>query len=477
MIAVRHAIPSCAALAGVLIATLAVGCRTGGGDALPAPPTASLRSEIFLGTALSGPIAGPQFAPEGVTTRPATAPAAPLAIDVSGYVANVRFHGATQSLGSRATLVVSSEEERPWQATPRQLADVRIISGTGASNLAGALAEAPAGVVTPLGRISSVVQPGLTALVTLDRGAELGPVLVHVTPRAGESGEQLLEIAVASEAPGRGREIVLTEWPADLDGDGTIVLRIPPAAGRTSRRDTFLVLTTRRADPDGGDAEGMRAAQAVLSGEAGPATRPVGMALPGSSDVAFSGAIAALQTPGTRRAALAFIARETQASLTEEVALSADDELLETLAARLADRWSAGHPTPTALAFELERETLTALAEMEDAGTLPPEMRTLLVLHAGEAGRRAASLEEALGSARSLEDLRSHLAAENAIYLEDNDPAARVRAFEWLAARGMAPHGYDPLAPAESRRAALEAALSEDATSAQTQPAGAAEKD
>src|SRR5690606_39767088 len=111
------------------------------------------------------------------------------------------------------------------------------------------------------------------------------------------------------------------------------------------------------------------------------------------------------------------------------------------------------------------------------AGTLPPEMRTLLVLHAGEAGRRAASLEEALSAARSLEDLRSHLAAENAIYLEDNDPAARVRAFEWLSARGLAPSGYDPLAPAESRSAALEAAPSEGAPSAQTRPAGATEEE
>jgi hypothetical protein len=100
-------------------------------------------------------------------------------------------------------------------------------------------------------------------------------------------------------------------------------------------------------------------------------------------------------------------------------------------------------------------------------------MRTLLTLHAGEAGRRAASLEEVLGAARTLSGLRARLAAENAIYLEDNDPAARVRAYEWLAARNLAPAGYDPLAPVEARRAALEAAMSPNAAQPQTRPSPA----
>ena len=45
------------------------------------------------------------------------------------------------------------------------------------------------------------------------------------------------------------------------------------------------------------------------------------------------------------------------------------------------------------------------------------------------------------------------------MYLEDSSPSARVRAYDWLAARGRAPQGYEPLGPARERRRALDAAL------------------
>ena len=46
---------------------------------------------------------------------------------------------------------------------------------------------------------------------------------------------------------------------------------------------------------------------------------------------------------------------------------------------------------------------------------------------------------------------------ENRIYLEDNSPASRVRAYDWLKARGAAPKGFDPLANPRDRREALAA--------------------
>jgi hypothetical protein len=437
-----------------------------------AAPELALHSEVYLGTPLSGPTTRPTPA---ITTAPTTAAAtsaAPLAVDVNWYFAAIRFSGESQSLGSRASLVVASDEVRPWQATPRQLADVRVISGESALTLAEALASAPATAAAPVEQQTGVLKNGLTALFRLDRGPEAGALLVFLTPTDPdpESGNPRLELAVASETP-EGRETVLTAWPTDLGGPGKLVLRFPggPAEGRSPSADLFLVLGVRRADVDGRDAELAAAAEAVLSGTAHPTTQAAGIGLPGSSEVAFSGAVHALAVPEARRAALAFLAREMQASLTEEVALSAEDELLGSLCDRLSERWQPGHPAAPAMAFELESETLTVLAELEDAGSLPPGMRTLLTLHAGEAGRRAASLEEVLGAARTLSGLRARLAAENAIYLEDNDPAARVRAYEWLAARNLAPAGYDPLAPVEARRAALEAAMSATAQP-QTRP-------
>ena len=77
-------------------------------------------------------------------------------------------------------------------------------------------------------------------------------------------------------------------------------------------------------------------------------------------------------------------------------------------------------------------------------------------------------MAEVLKGAGSAADLRTRLLAENFIQLEDSSPAARVRACDWLAARGIAPAGYDPLGPPKARREALERAL----TAAATKPGG-----
>lgn len=58
-------------------------------------------------------------------------------------------------------------------------------------------------------------------------------------------------------------------------------------------------------------------------------------------------------------------------------------------------------------------------------------------------------------------DLRQRLLLENSIYLEDISPAARARAFDWLAVQGQAPQGYDPLASLAERRRVLNQILQE----------------
>jgi hypothetical protein len=64
-----------------------------------------------------------------------------------------------------------------------------------------------------------------------------------------------------------------------------------------------------------------------------------------------------------------------------------------------------------------------------------------------------------LRAANSRASLDARLVSENLIYLEDSSPSARVRANDWLAARGRAPAGFDPLGPPRQRREALERAL------------------
>jgi hypothetical protein len=54
--------------------------------------------------------------------------------------------------------------------------------------------------------------------------------------------------------------------------------------------------------------------------------------------------------------------------------------------------------------------------------------------------------------------LAKKLTAENRILLEDASPASRLRAYDWLAVRGLAPAGFDPFGSLAERRAALLAA-------------------
>ena len=85
----------------------------------------------------------------------------------------------------------------------------------------------------------------------------------------------------------------------------------------------------------------------------------------------------------------------------------------------------------------------------------PGDALRLMLRKAGEVGRWPDLLTDAVAESDGVRELRERLVRENRIFLEDAVPATRVRAYDWLAARGLAPEGFDPLASAEERRAAL----------------------
>ncbi len=78
-----------------------------------------------------------------------------------------------------------------------------------------------------------------------------------------------------------------------------------------------------------------------------------------------------------------------------------------------------------------------------------------MLRHAGELGHYPGLLNDVLIDSTNQGELTASLVRENRLFLEDRNPAARVRAFDWLEAREAAPAGYDPLAPRDERRAAL----------------------
>jgi hypothetical protein len=140
--------------------------------------------------------------------------------------------------------------------------------------------------------------------------------------------------------------------------------------------------------------------------------------------------------------------------------LAANDTVLSDLAGAVS-RAVAAAPAAVdrpSVGWILERTTLQMLMQIQSGGKMPPELAAILAERAGQAGRNTGTLQEVLSNATSRQDMENRLAAENYIFLEDSSPAARVRAFDWLAAGHLAPPGYKPLAPAKERRAALEKA-------------------
>jgi hypothetical protein len=163
-----------------------------------------------------------------------------------------------------------------------------------------------------------------------------------------------------------------------------------------------------------------------------------------------------------RRAALLLLAASSGAELCGDVALVADDATLAAcIDAILAD---GVRPGSDASAWALERRAALFLAARAAEEPLAPELEAAVLRRVGELGRSPAALADVTERSSDLEDFRVRVADDNRVLLEDSNPGARVRAYDWLAARGLAPPGFDPLGTPAERRAALEAAESATAS-------------
>jgi hypothetical protein len=270
------------------------------------------------------------------------------------------------------------------------------------------------------------------------------------------------EIAVLPPLKLTGAEqLIVLAMPSNFIGSpakGLVaVVRVAPAADdpATQKLIAATIADVRR---QGDLATGKGAASATSQ----PAVWP-----------GYESALTTLDRADVRRRALVYLTGQTNAKLCGDVALVADDATLQQLAADARASAAAAKPpyTPEALGWLLDRACLAWCARLSGENRLPPELAAVLSTYAGEAGRRPASLEEMLRAANSRASLDARLVSENLIYLEDSSPSARVRANDWLAARGRAPAGYDPLGPPRARREALERALDAAAASgAATQP-------
>ena len=253
--------------------------------------------------------------------------------------------------------------------------------------------------------------------------------------------------------------------------DGAPALRLFLPAPRVRAPAGGFVLELRAVEPPPAG----RAAVAEESAR-GAIAASVARARTGSAPVSnadgfrfeISSALRSLADEDLLRPALAFLAQASGAEAAGDLVIGAEPAALASYAAASNARLKGSDldpRSPESLGWILESETYRWLAARAADGLRPiePAFEALLLVHTGALGRFPDLVEEAVDGSGSLADFRARLVEGNRIFLEDADPSARLRAFEWLQGRGEAPEGFDPLAPLAERRAALERAREQGA--------------
>jgi hypothetical protein len=447
----RPAVPSAVPRLAVLLAiALAVGCA---GPALPPPleaPELLASLDHFQGTPLTGPILG-EYEYEDYPAEISTAPAdQSLALRFDVWVAAGLEDPGLEPLAAVSRLLTRPLSDKPLQAT------LTLAS----SGRAGTLSDAPVSrEAMPLRSLSAALDPGMTSVLTLadalapldtlevmvHRRPDGEPVVVHlVNRRLDEFGgqEQLWEqVMVDLQPPRDGPPLTFTRALPNGTGDVVVSLSVAtPAAGDDDHRNVVELARSQA------QTRRVQLAALLAAIESGSPDRAGLLTV-------FEG----LEDEENRRGALLYLASITGTSLTGDVALLGDATLIGRVCEDASGRLPEGAiPAVSEAAWLLEQASLTVLVERvytEDQ----PAMEAVLLRYAGEVGRNGPLLMGLMLESSGVADLASRIRDENILFLEDNAPSSRVRAFDWLLLRGEAPEGYRPFDERATRRAALEA--------------------
>ncbi len=269
-----------------------------------------------------------------------------------------------------------------------------------------------------------------------------------------------------SEQGGRvlQREFVLLETPPRLDG-GPALLVVPSPFEGDARGGFATTIEVTRAPQDGPRADVHATAVAACLTEIRAENEKAREAARRLDDQELDArqiaeALRNLRIDRVQRRTLVFLTSSTGALLAEDLALIVEESGLAAYAnAIVAYSQQEGGALEAAdgLGWVLERGAYSYLIAKLSDETIRPSEHGLLLKYTGEVGNFPAVLEDALLASKSREDFLRRVADENRFFLEDHNVSARVRAFDWLSARGPVPAGYDPLDDAQARRAALTA--------------------
>jgi hypothetical protein len=444
---------------------------------------------IFAGCAIVNPTPGPLTAPSSRTQRlyylgtPISGPRAgdvnrvdfgdALQLHADWFVLEKFDGGRLPLLGAQATLITARLGGAAMLPSGPLTSNARIAAGE-PGELTQLLQTAAGGRMVEVGDSGAVLPRGIVACFrAID---EAGPVdrtlgkpeLRYVELSVGRAGLAALSIAVSvQDRPDRAAEIggagpyqyetAVIEQPLPGGGKSTSILVIVPFqfSGPTNAAAAVL-LSIEPVKQDAKFADAVTECQGDLQANglvigSGPAWT-----------LGLEQAVDSLSQPAEERAALVYLASQSDAEVCQEVASVCDEVMLAQIAALIRDGAPVALASPAIDDFSwlLDRSAITAMQEMLAKAPLPADLSEVLTLYMGEPGRHAAAIDEVMRGVRSRRELQQRLVSENYIYLQDSSPAYRVRALEWLKARDLAPAGFDPLASPKERRQALDRALS-----------------
>lgn len=464
--------PGRIALGCVLLAGLLSGCASK--PPPPAAPGVGLRVEHFSGSPLSGP-----------TTRPVASVRADTAIliDVRIVALAANRVESLAPVGPNVRLISVSRGGSPLMAAGEFTSGCRFGAGPSAQKVEAELDTGSLGHAPQISQSTLALPPAVTGSIRLEdptasKDAARSIQLYLHRPAAG--GADQLEIALAIEdfkrADPQAESTSATSRPAPITGlfRELMLLQSVPIADSPSaallipfdfsdgiHHSAIAIVHISRDVSNPQWPAGVEQAQADLKASADAASKLPSVSTLSISDwPGFETALAGIRDPATARVSLSYLAGQTGARVCEDASLVATDQVLADASILINKEFSKPDlpHTAEALGWALDVAMLNLLSQRQSASALPSELLAVLLRHTGQVGANSGSVGEMLALVGNRKDFESRLSAENFVYLEDNSPAARVRAFDWLTARGEAPPGYDPLAPPKQRQDALQKA-------------------
>ncbi len=456
MNSLRRFIRACQLVLLLLAAACLSGCRAS--KKVPAVPELATGERVFVGTPLSGPI----------DAAPPVTAALISQINVQWIALQQMPAGPLAPIDSQTQLTVAPDSDTALLTSARLTRPVKFAAASAAESFISVLNAGKLGPAAEIASRSAQIVPGATveftilppgAAATAERRITLGisqpesraatqsptaiiSVLIANAPATGDSKSIVTETAVIGSAPAADGAQWVTAFPLKSSNSPWNAL-VAVATINTGAADQDSV-TRLQAD--------LR--QAAADARAGLTRSPLG------DGPTIISALHALRSPESSRPALLLLTTLSNARIAGDFALVARDEQLAQFAAETL-RAVPTEPLPSVMDLQwfFNRNALQTLCASAEKGELPSELQSILSLHTGDLANRPDALLDVLKQTGNADALEKRLIAENMIALEDNSPAARVRAFDWLAAQGEAPAGFDPMADAKSRRAAIDKAI------------------